>query len=145
MRSSPGATRRPSCAGSPTIRQRERTMSVSRCCWPTRRHFPVSSGAESPPPLKADATQSTSIAVSLSHMPLSKSEREEFLAQPHIAALSVNAGDGRGPLTVPIWYQYAPGGEPWVLTGAGSRKTRLIEATGYFSLMVERVEPTLRY
>lgn len=78
-------------------------------------------------------------------MPLSKNEREEFLAQPHIAALSVSAGDSRGPLTVPIWYQYTPGGEPWVLTGGGSRKHRLIEATGYFSLMTERVEPTVRY
>jgi Pyridoxamine 5'-phosphate oxidase len=78
-------------------------------------------------------------------MPLSKAEREEFLAQPHIAALSVNAGDGRGPLSVPIWYQYTPGSEPWVLTGAGSRKHRLIEASGFFSLMVERVEPTVRY
>jgi len=83
--------------------------------------------------------------VSLASMPLTKSEREEFLAQPHIAALSVNAGDARGPLTVPIWYQYTPGGEPWVFTGAGSRKHRLIEAAGYFSLMVERVEPTVRY
>jgi hypothetical protein len=78
-------------------------------------------------------------------MPLSKDEREEFLAQPHIAALSVYAGDARGPLTVPIWYQYTPGGEPWVLTGPGSRKARLIEASGYFSLMVERVDPTVRY
>jgi Pyridoxamine 5'-phosphate oxidase len=78
-------------------------------------------------------------------MALSKEEREDFLAQPHIAALSVFAGDTRGPLTVPIWYQYTPGGEPWVLTGAGSRKVRLIEANGYFSLMVERVEPTVRY
>ncbi|OBG41226.1 pyridoxamine 5'-phosphate oxidase family protein [Mycolicibacter heraklionensis] len=78
-------------------------------------------------------------------MGLPKDEREQFLAEPHIAALSVNAGAGRGPLTVPIWYQYAPGGEPWVLTGAGSRKTKLIEAAGSFSLMVERTEPTLRY
>jgi hypothetical protein len=76
---------------------------------------------------------------------LSKSEREEFLAQPHIASLSVNAGNSRGPLTVPIWYQYAPGGQPWVLTSSGSRKHRLIEATGHFSLMVERVEPTVCY
>ncbi len=78
-------------------------------------------------------------------MALSKDEREQFLAEPHIAALSVNAGVGRGPLTVPIWYQYAPGGEPWVLTGAGSRKAQFIEAAGCFSLMVERTEPTLRY
>jgi Pyridoxamine 5'-phosphate oxidase len=78
-------------------------------------------------------------------MSLSQDEREQFLAEPHIAALSVNSGDDRGPLTVPIWYQYTPGGEPWVLTGAGSRKARLIEATGFFSLMVERAEPTVRY
>ncbi|WP_019970541.1 pyridoxamine 5'-phosphate oxidase family protein [Mycobacterium sp. 141] len=78
-------------------------------------------------------------------MALSKDEREQFLTEPHIAALSVYAGDKRGPLTVPIWYQYAPGGEPWLLTGSGSRKHRLIEAAGHLSLMVERVEPTVRY
>src|SRR5574337_249960 len=78
-------------------------------------------------------------------MTLTKDEREQFLAKPHIAALSVNAGDDRGPLTVPMWYQYAPGGEPSVMTAAGSRKARLIAAAGVFSLMVEQVEPTLRY
>lgn len=78
-------------------------------------------------------------------MALSKDEREQFLTEPHIAALSVSAGAERGPLTVPIWYQYERGGDPWVLTGAGSRKHRLIEATGYFSLMVERLEPSIRY
>ena len=76
---------------------------------------------------------------------LSVRDREFFLAEPHIAALSVSAGQGRGPLTVPIWYQYAPGGEAWVLTEAGSRKARLIETAGRFSLMVERVMPTVRY
>jgi hypothetical protein len=78
-------------------------------------------------------------------MALSKSEREQFLAEPHIAALSVDAGDGRAPVTVPMWYQYPLGGQPWVLTAAGSRKVGLIEKTGSFSLMVQRVEPTLRY
>ena len=78
-------------------------------------------------------------------MALSQDEREQFLAEPHIAALSAYAGDARGPLTVPIWYQYSPGGQPWILTGPASRKARLIEATGFFSLMVERVEPTVRY
>jgi hypothetical protein len=76
---------------------------------------------------------------------LSVGDRELFLAEPHIAALSVSAGPGRGPLTVPIWYQYAPGGEAWVLTEAGSRKARLIEAARRFTLMVERVMPTTRY
>lgn len=78
-------------------------------------------------------------------MALSKDDREQFLAEPHIAALSVPAGSGRGPLTVPMWYQYTPGGQPWALTAAGCRKHRLIEAAGCFSLMVQRVEPTVRY
>ncbi|KRD09771.1 pyridoxamine 5'-phosphate oxidase [Mycobacterium sp. Root265] len=78
-------------------------------------------------------------------MPLSREEREQFLAEPHVAALSVSAGKDRGPLTVPIWYQYTPGGQPWFITGTGSRKHRLIEAAGYLSLMVDRVEPTVRY
>ena len=78
-------------------------------------------------------------------MALSPEEREAFLAEPHIAAVSVSAGDKRGPLTVPIWYQYTPGTEPWFLTGDGSRKHRLIEAAGFVSLMVERLDPTVRY
>jgi hypothetical protein len=76
---------------------------------------------------------------------LSVRDRELFLAEPHIAALSVSAGPDRGPLTVPIWYQYEPGGEAWVLTSLGSRKARLIEAAGRFTLMVERTVPTVRY
>ena len=76
---------------------------------------------------------------------LSVLDRESFLAEPHVAALSVSAGPGRGPLTLPIWYQYTPGGEAWVLTEARSKKVRLIEATGRFSLMVDRVMPTTRY
>lgn len=76
---------------------------------------------------------------------LSVSDRESFLAEPHVAALSVSAGLDRGPLTLPIWYQYAPGGEAWVLTEAGSRKARLITAATRFTLMVDRVMPTVRY
>jgi hypothetical protein len=76
---------------------------------------------------------------------LSVRDRELFLAEPHIAALSVSAGPGRGPLTMPIWYQYRPGGEAWVLTPAASRKVGLIQAAGCFSLLVQRVTPTVRY
>jgi len=76
---------------------------------------------------------------------LSVRDRELFLAEPHIAALSVAAGPDRGPLTLPIWYQYEPGGEAWILTEAASRKARLIAAAGRFTLMVDRVLPTTRY
>ncbi|MFF1293281.1 MULTISPECIES: pyridoxamine 5'-phosphate oxidase family protein [unclassified Streptomyces] len=76
---------------------------------------------------------------------LTRLEREQFLAEPHVAALSVDAGEGRAPLSVPIWYQYEPGGDIWIITGLGSRKQRLIEAAGRFSLMVDTVEPKLKY
>ncbi|KOT98444.1 pyridoxamine 5'-phosphate oxidase [Streptomyces sp. NRRL F-4711] len=76
---------------------------------------------------------------------LTREERETFLAEPHIAALAVDAGAGRAPLTVPIWYQYEPGGTVWVLTGRDSRKNELISRAGRFSLMVDRLEPTIRY
>ena len=78
-------------------------------------------------------------------MALSAEEREQFVTEPHIGALSVFERSERGPLTVPIWYQYSPGGELWILTEPGARKTRAIEAAGRFSLMVQRTEPTIRY
>ncbi|MFH8497662.1 pyridoxamine 5'-phosphate oxidase family protein [Streptomyces coeruleorubidus] len=78
-------------------------------------------------------------------MALTREEREQFLAEPHIAALAVDAGPGRAPLTVPIWYQYEPGGDIWIMTGLDSRKNELIGAAGRFSLMVDRLEPTIRY
>ncbi|WP_392896546.1 pyridoxamine 5'-phosphate oxidase family protein [Streptomyces sp. LN699] len=80
-------------------------------------------------------------------MALSRTEREQFLAEPHVAAFAVNAGaDGeRAPLTVPIWYQYAPGGDLWIMTGRDSRKAELIGSAGRFTLMVDRLKPTIRY
>jgi len=78
-------------------------------------------------------------------MALSREEREQFLAEPHIGALSVVERPDRAPLTVPIWYQYAPGGELWVLTAPDARKTRAIEAAGRFSMMAQRTSPTVRY
>lgn len=78
-------------------------------------------------------------------MALDLDARRRFLAEPHVAVLSVDDGPDRGPLAVPIWYQYEPGGELWVLTPAASRKARLIEAAGRFTMLVQRVEPTVRY
>ncbi|MBW8819601.1 MAG: pyridoxamine 5'-phosphate oxidase family protein [Streptomyces sp.] len=78
-------------------------------------------------------------------MALTREQREQFLAEPHVAALAVDAGEGRAPLALPIWYQYTPGGDIWIMTGRDSRKHELIRAAGRFSLLVERVEPTIRY
>ncbi len=78
-------------------------------------------------------------------MPLSERDRQEFLAEPHVAALSVYAGPDRAPLVVPIWYQYAPGGDLWFHTSVGSRKARLIDAAGRVSLMVDEAAARVRY
>ncbi|ROQ59461.1 pyridoxamine 5'-phosphate oxidase [Streptomyces sp. 840.1] len=79
-------------------------------------------------------------------MALTREEREQFLAEPHVAALAVHATEpDRSPLTVPIWYQYRPGGDIWIMTGLNSRKGKAIAEAGRFCLMVDRVSPTVRY
>jgi nitroimidazol reductase NimA-like FMN-containing flavoprotein (pyridoxamine 5'-phosphate oxidase superfamily) len=71
-------------------------------------------------------------------------EREAFLAELHVGIISI-AEDGRGPLTVPIWYGYEPGGELRVVTGKASRKGRLLDRAGRFSLCVQTEIPPYRY
>lgn len=75
----------------------------------------------------------------------SESERQEFLADKHVAVLSVTATEGRPPASVPIWYDYTPGGNIRIMTGASSRKARLIEQTGAVTLVVQREEPPYQY
>lgn len=75
----------------------------------------------------------------------SESERQEFLADKHVAVLSVDAGDGRPPASVPIWYDYTPGGNIRIMTGASSRKARLIERAGTVTVVVQREEPPYQY
>jgi uncharacterized protein len=74
----------------------------------------------------------------------SEIEREEFLAAKHVAVLSV-AADGRPPASVPMWYDYTPGGNILINTGAGSRKAKLIERAGAVTLVVQNEEPPYQY
>ncbi len=76
---------------------------------------------------------------------MSRSEREEFLTALHVGVLSVTAGNERGPLTVPVWYSYQPGGVVNVITGPGSRKAQAIQAAGRFSLCAQDEQPPYRY
>lgn len=77
--------------------------------------------------------------------PLTETERQQFLADKHIAVLSVAATDGRPPASVPIWYDYTPGGDILVNTGAGRRKANLIEQAGAVTLVVQREELPYQY
>jgi uncharacterized protein len=76
---------------------------------------------------------------------MSRAERGEFLAGVHIGVLSVATGDGTGPLTIPIWYTYQPGGTLNVSTGPGTRKAQAIAAAGRFSLCVQDERPPYKY
>ena len=78
-------------------------------------------------------------------MAMNKEERQAFLAQPHIGALSIEAGADRAPLVVPIWYQYSPGGDLWFLTDTESRKISLLRAAGRCTVMAEVLSPTIAY
>ncbi|NEA31237.1 pyridoxamine 5'-phosphate oxidase family protein [Streptomyces sp. SID13031] len=79
---------------------------------------------------------------------LSQSERETFLALPHVGVLSVATGNERPPLTVPIWYSYRPGGRLTFFTGTQgrvARKAGLLEEAGRFSFCVQQPEFPYKY
>jgi len=75
---------------------------------------------------------------------MTKAEREIFLADLHVGVISIAEKDRR-TLTTPIWYGYEPGGELWILTGRNSRKGRLLQEAGRFSLVAQTETPPYKY
>jgi hypothetical protein len=75
---------------------------------------------------------------------MTKREREAFLADLHVGIISIPE-EGRGPLTVPIWYSYEPGGELRVVTARTSRKAQLLQHAGRFSVCVQTETPPYKY
>jgi hypothetical protein len=75
---------------------------------------------------------------------MTKAEREAFLAQTRPGILSV-VEPGRGPLTVPIWYSYEPGGVVRMVTGGSSKKAALLRTAGRASLCVQTETPPYQY
>jgi PPOX class probable F420-dependent enzyme len=67
---------------------------------------------------------------------MNRAERESFLAATRVAVLSVTA-PGRGPLSVPVWYDYEPGGVVRVVTMGTSRKAKLMREAGRATLCVQ--------
>src|SRR4051794_16600819 len=76
-------------------------------------------------------------------MAMTKSEREAFLGETRVAVISV-AEDGRGPLTIPVWYSYADRVVRFV-TGGGSRKAALLRKAGRMSLCVQTETAPYKY
>jgi len=75
---------------------------------------------------------------------MSAAERERFLAGLHVGILGVSEA-GRGPITVPVWYDYQPGGQVSVITGRDSRKARALRAAGRMTLCAQDEAPPYRY
>ncbi|WP_046322036.1 pyridoxamine 5'-phosphate oxidase family protein, partial [Mycobacterium sp. UM_Kg1] len=74
-----------------------------------------------------------------------ETESQQFLADKHIAVLSVATTDGRPPASAPIWYDYTPGGDIVINTGVSTRKAKLIEQAGAVTLVVQREELPYQY
>jgi nitroimidazol reductase NimA-like FMN-containing flavoprotein (pyridoxamine 5'-phosphate oxidase superfamily) len=75
---------------------------------------------------------------------MTKSERDAFLAGVHVAVLGVSRR-GRGPLTVPVWYWYEPGGNIWFETVPDSRKGKLLHVGKRISLCIQDEQPPYSY
>jgi nitroimidazol reductase NimA-like FMN-containing flavoprotein (pyridoxamine 5'-phosphate oxidase superfamily) len=75
---------------------------------------------------------------------MTRQECQNFLAGVHVGVVSVTE-EGRGPLAVPVWYIYDPGGEVWFCTWKKSRKAMLIQRAGRFSMCAQKEEPPYKY
>ena len=76
---------------------------------------------------------------------MTKSEREAFLAGPHVGVISIEQADAP-PLCVPIWYDFKPEVGLWIVTGEESAKGQALQAAGRFSLCAqEEAPPNYRY
>ena len=75
---------------------------------------------------------------------MTRAQREAFLADTHVAMLAIQA-DGRGPLLVPVWYWYRPGGDVHIVTSGPSRKVALLRKAGRASLCAQTEAPPYMY
>jgi PPOX class probable F420-dependent enzyme len=75
---------------------------------------------------------------------MTRDEREQFLAGLHVGILSTDE-PGRGPLSVPVWYLYEPGGEIVVVTRPEARKARLLRTGVRVAFCVQSEELPPKY
>lgn len=74
---------------------------------------------------------------------MTESEREAFLADLHVGVLSI-ARDNKGPLALPIWYQYLDGDVTISMSGS-STKAALLRRHGRATLTAQVEAPPYRY
>lgn len=71
-------------------------------------------------------------------------EKQLFLAGLHVGVVAIPEPN-RGPLCVPVWYDYEPGGELWFITEPESRKGKLLRHGLRISLCAQTEAPPYRY
>ncbi len=75
---------------------------------------------------------------------MTQEEKEQFMADLHVGVLGINRAD-LGPLTVPIWYSFEPGGELQFITGPQSAKGRLLETGVRVTMCAQTEDPPYKY
>jgi hypothetical protein len=75
---------------------------------------------------------------------MTKDEREAFLADLHVAVVSI-PDPGGAPVTVPIWYRYEPGGSIEFITDRDSRKGKLLAVGKPLALCAQSEQPPYKY
>ena len=80
----------------------------------------------------------------MSKTTMTKPEREAFLAETRVGVFSVTEPE-RGPLSIPVWFHYEPGGVVRFTTGGGSKKAKLMRASGRASLLVQTESAPYKY
>ncbi|QWF80854.1 pyridoxamine 5'-phosphate oxidase [Amycolatopsis sp. CA-230715] len=75
---------------------------------------------------------------------MSAEEREQYFSEVHVGVLAVSRG-GRAPLTVPVWYDYEPGGEVLIWMHRDSVKDVSIRKAGQFSLLAQTETQPYKY
>jgi nitroimidazol reductase NimA-like FMN-containing flavoprotein (pyridoxamine 5'-phosphate oxidase superfamily) len=80
----------------------------------------------------------------MASLAMTRAEREAFLAAVRVGVLALADG-ARGPLAVPVWYGYEPGGELWFVTDRDSRKGKLLVGLDRLSLCVQTETPPYKY
>jgi nitroimidazol reductase NimA-like FMN-containing flavoprotein (pyridoxamine 5'-phosphate oxidase superfamily) len=74
---------------------------------------------------------------------MTQEERAAFLADVHVGILAVDR-PGRGPLALPIWYQFRDGAVEIGMHG-DSLKANLLRAAGRATLTVQTEAPPYKY
>lgn len=79
----------------------------------------------------------------MSDLDMTPDEREAFLAGVHVGVLSIQR-DGKGPLALPVWYDFVDG-QVIIHMAADSAKATLLRRFGRASMTVQNETPPYQY